>query len=149
MSTKALITRRAGTSADRTLASVIADMSPSGEMLEIDTPSGAIVRGTDAQFEALQAAGFRVKLLPDTNLLHIGRYTIDVEAGVVPDVPGDLEIAAAEASAWPHHLVQLAGQGTEPVDRGLLLHCSAGVADQHLRACAVVLADQRWLAPRA
>ena len=91
MSNKALITRRAGTSADRTLASAIAE-TPSGVILEAETPSGALVRGTDVQYEALQAAGFRVKLLPDTNLLHIGRYTIDVETDAVPKVPGELEI---------------------------------------------------------
>jgi hypothetical protein len=112
MSNKALITRRAGSSEDRTPAAAIADMRQR-VILEAETPAGALVRGTDAQYEALQAAGFRVKLLPDTNLLHIGRYTIDVETDIVPQVPGELEISAADLPGWPHHLVQLAGPPIE------------------------------------
>ena len=84
-----------------------------GVVAEADTPAGVLVRGTDGQYEALEAAGFRVKLLPDTNLLRIGRYTIDVETDAVPDVPRELDISAAELPGWPHHLVQLAGP---PID---------------------------------
>ena len=95
MSNKALITRRAGTAEDRTPAAAIADMRQR-VILEAETPSGALVRGTDARYEALQAAGFRVKLLPDTNLLHIGRYTIDVELTLCRRCRAQLEISAAD-----------------------------------------------------
>jgi hypothetical protein len=113
MANKALITRRAGERARPITVSALSDIEPSGLTVEAETPAGVIVRGTDRQYEALAAAGFRVKLLPDTNLLHIGRYTIDVETDAVPDVSRELDITAADVPGWPHHLVQLAGP---PID---------------------------------
>lgn len=113
MSNKALITRRAGEAARRITVSALAEIEPSGVIVEAETPAGVVVRGTDRQYEALAVAGFRVKLLPDTNLLHIGRYTIDVETDAVPEVSRELDIGAAALPGWPHHLVQLAGP---PID---------------------------------
>ena len=113
MSNKALITRRAGEPARRISVSALAEIAPSGVIVEAETPAGVVVRGTDRQYQALAVAGFRVKLLPDTNLLHIGRYTIDVEADAVPEVSRELDISAADLPGWPHHLVQLAGP---PID---------------------------------
>jgi hypothetical protein len=107
MSNKALITRRPG-AAEPSLRSALA-AAQADVVAEAETPAGTLVRGTDVQFEALAAAGFRVKVLEDTNLLRIGRYTIDVETGAVPDVPGDLDVSAADLPGWSHHLVQLAG----------------------------------------
>ena len=113
MSNKVLITRRAGERARPITVSALSDFEPSGLTVEAETPAGVIVRGTDRQYEALAAAGFRVKLLPDTNLLHIGRYTIDVDTDAVPDVSRELDITAADVPRWPHHLIQLAGP---PID---------------------------------
>lgn len=113
MSHKALITPRAGERARPLTASAVLDIGPSGLTVEADTAAGVIVRGTDRQYEALAAAGFRVKLLPDANLLHIGRYTIDVDTDSLPDVSRELDITAADMSGWPHHIVQLAGP---PID---------------------------------
>ena len=109
MSNKALITRRPGAAAEPSLASALAAARATGVVAEAETPAGVLVRGTDKQFEALEAAGFRVKVLEDTNLLRIGPYTIDVETDAVPDVPRELDVSAAELPGWPHHLVQLAG----------------------------------------
>jgi subtilisin family serine protease len=119
MSNKALITRRPATTTERLTASVLPALQTTGVISEADTPAGVLVRGTDAQFEQLEAAGFRVKLLPDTNLLRIGRYTIDVETNAEPDVPRELDLAATELPAWPHHLVQLAGPPLDPWVRAI------------------------------
>ena len=80
--------------------------------VEFETPAGTLVRGTDAQYRALEAQGFRVTVLPETNLLRIGHYVIDVETRE-PDVPARLDLSAAAAPTWPHHLVQLAGPVSE------------------------------------
>jgi hypothetical protein len=109
MSNKALITLRPGTAPEPARAPELPAVQAMGVVPEADTPAGMLVRGTDSQFEALEAAGFRVKVLPDTNLLRIGRYTIDVETDAEPDVPRELDVSADELSGWPHHLVQLAG----------------------------------------
>ena len=113
MSNKALITRRRGPAPEPPEAAALPDLQAMGVVVEADTPAGLLVRGTDGQFEALEAAGYRVKLLPDTNLLRIGRYTIDVEMDAVPEVPRELDVSAAELPGWPHHLVQLAGPPLE------------------------------------
>src|SRR4030095_10677189 len=89
--------------------SELSAVKATGIVAEADTPAGMLVRGSDDQFEALEAAGYRLKLLPDTNLLVIGRYTIDVEKDAEPGVPRELDLTADELSGWPHHLVQLPG----------------------------------------
>ncbi|MGH9384431.1 MAG: S8 family serine peptidase [Vicinamibacterales bacterium] len=109
MSNKALITRRPGTAPEPAQAPELPAVQETGVIPEADTSAGMLVRGTDSQFEALEAAGYRVKVLPDTNLLRIGRYTIDVETNGEPDVPRELDVSEAELPGWPHHLVQLAG----------------------------------------
>ena len=112
MSNKALITRRAG---EPPVGSVCL---PGGNRAEWSDSGGRNARWRGCSRDRSQStrrsrAGFRVKLLPDTNLLHIGRYTIDVETDAVPEVPRELDISAAELPGWPHHLVQLAGP---PID---------------------------------
>src|SRR5688500_4123092 len=102
MSNKALITRRAGEPARRITVSALAEIDPRGLIVEVETPGGVGVRGTDRQYEALALAGFRARLLPDTNLLRFGRYTIDVETAVVPEVWRELDISAAALPGWPH-----------------------------------------------
>jgi subtilisin family serine protease len=119
MASKALITRRPETIAEPAKASAMSVVQEMGIETEAETTAGVLVRGTDSQFEALEAAGFRVKLLPDTNLLRIGRYTIDVETGIEPEVARELDVDAAESAGWPHHLVQLAGPPLDPWVRAI------------------------------
>jgi subtilisin family serine protease len=88
---------------------MVAAVRAMGIIPEADTSAGLLVRDAESQFAALEAAGFRVKLLPDTNLLRVSDYTIDVETDALPDVPRELDVSAAELPGWPHHLVQLAG----------------------------------------
>ena len=119
MSNKALITRRPVTTPEPAKVSAFPAMQAMGVVQEADTPAGMLVRGTDRQFKALEAAGYRVKLLPDTNLLRIGRYTIDVETDAEPDVPRGLDVSEDELAGWPHHLVQLAGPPLDPWVRAI------------------------------
>ena len=93
-----------------------------GLSVEHDLPNGSIINlEGEGQVEELEASGFRVKVLPDTNLLKIGVYQIDTEVASEgegdfapsPPVPGPLEVPAERADDWPHHLVQLAGPPTE------------------------------------
>jgi hypothetical protein len=69
MANKALITRRAGVAADVPMRSAIAATRPGALVVEAETPAGPLIRGADSDYEALEAAGFRVKLLSDTHLL--------------------------------------------------------------------------------
>ena len=56
--------------------------------IEHVTPGGAIVAGSRDSLDALAAAGARVKILPDTNLIRIYDVAIDIEADdVLADVP--------------------------------------------------------------
>src|SRR5262245_18239393 len=119
MSNKALITQRQGTAPETSRAAVLPAMQAMGVVADAATPAGMLVRGTDSQFEQLEAAGYRVKVLPDTNLLRVGRYTIDVETGAEPEVPRELDLGADELSVWPHHLVQLAGPPLDPWVRAI------------------------------
>ncbi len=80
MATKALITRRgaARTEAAPMLASTAAEGL--GLTVEHHLPAGTLVVGDDEQLAALEAQGYRVKLLTDTNILTVGSYRIDIEA---------------------------------------------------------------------
>lgn len=89
-------------------ASETAEASDLGLSVEQIRPQGTLVRGTEAQYAALEKRGYRVKLLADTNILEVGTYRIDIE-GAPPRVPTELEVPAALKATWPHHLVQLAG----------------------------------------
>jgi subtilisin family serine protease len=112
MAHKALVTTRG---ADRLSATPVQEAAAArslGLRVEAETASGLLISGNDALYRALEAQGYRVKILPDTNLLRIGRYTIDTEAEP-PRVPDALAVPAASAADWPHHLVQLAGPPTE------------------------------------
>lgn len=109
---------------------------------------GAIVRmssssesGTQPQAE-LERAGFRVKHFPETGLIRVGEFVIDIENPAVetdPPVPPDLTVPAEEEEAWPHHLVQLIAPPTlewvecieeqgvnviEPISRYALFVCA-------------------------
>ena len=141
MAHNALVTTRGG----RTAASHAKESAAAlaaGASIVIEAPYGVIVSGTDAQYRALEEQGLRVKALPDTTLLGVGRYVIDVTANP-PDVPAALDVSAADAPQWPHHLVQLAGPPAdewtraieqlgadvvEPISRyGLFVHATSEV----------------------
>jgi Mg-chelatase subunit ChlD len=118
MTNKALITTRGVGRPAGSMVRESATAQSMGMAVEADTPNGTLVSGSDEQYRALEAQGFRVKLLTDTNLLRIGRFTIDTEAAepAVPaslDVPTSLGMAADATPDWPHHLVQLAGPPTD------------------------------------
>jgi len=93
-----------------------------GVAVEHDLSGGSIINlENDEQVDALEANGFRVKVLPNTNILNIGNYQIDIEAATAaedettlasPVVPG-MEVPTEIASEWTHHLVQLIGPPTE------------------------------------
>ena len=85
---------------------------------------GAIVRmGAGAEGAAdsravLERSGYRVKRLPETELIRVGDFAVDVEQGLVaeaaedtaasdPQVPADLRVPPEQEETWPHHLVQL------------------------------------------
>lgn len=148
MANKALVTLRAGARPAAAAATDIGAARTMGVAVEHELAHGLLVRGTDAQYRALEAEGFRVKLLTDTNLLRIGRYTIDVESNAPPTVPAALDVSAADEPAWPHHLVQLGGPPVdewvraieargvdvvEPVSGYALFVCASGTAVTALR----------------
>ena len=158
MSQRALITRRAGgTGAAPARASASLKAESLGLTVEASPPHATLVSGSAKQYAELEAQGFRVKVLPDTNILSVGSYRIDVEAAA-PKVPAALEVPAALKDAWPHHLVQLVGppnqewiraveaEGVdvvEPVSAyGLLVACSPAEA-KSLKALPFVV----WVGP--
>jgi subtilisin family serine protease len=83
-----------------------------GTEVQLPVPQGTLIHADRQQLAQLEEQGFRVKMLPDRNILGVGSYRIDVEAGP-PDLPTELEVPAELASTWPHHLVQLGAPPTE------------------------------------
>ncbi|MCA1591076.1 MAG: S8 family serine peptidase [Acidobacteria bacterium] len=93
-----------------------------GLAVEHDLMGGSVVNLEGRNhIKDLESSGFRVKLLPDTNILNIGNYQIDTEAtsqtedeeAAGPPVPRELDVPATSAREWRHHLVQLAAPPTE------------------------------------
>lgn len=112
MTTKAIITRRGIPRSDDVAATESADAKDLGLTVEQNLPHGTLIRGDEKQYAALEAQGYRVKLLTDTNILEISSYRIDTEAAM-PKVPTKLEVPKAMQKTWPHHLVQLAAPPNE------------------------------------
>lgn len=96
MSSKALITARALDS--RTASNL-------GVRIEHRGAAGTLVTSDETAFAALEAQGFRVKLLLDTNILHVAGYRIDTLGP--PTSTTAFEVPEALERVWPHHLVQL------------------------------------------
>lgn len=122
MTKKALITLRKtpGTEGDAQPAG--AEARARGIEVEHDVSTGSIVNLNDTQNVAdLEARGFRVKVLPDTNLLTIGNFQIDTESATEVDsmLPhslagaNELDVPTESADEWRHHLVQLVGPPNE------------------------------------
>ena len=108
MSDKAILSRR-DMSNDATRQRMAEDAREGGFAIERQLPQGTLVRIDDNQRVSLEEQGYRVKVLPDTNLLKIGSYAIDVEASrTQPDVPENLRVPADLEQIWRHYLVQLA-----------------------------------------
>jgi hypothetical protein len=106
MANKALVTRRSGTDPVDTK-----DLEAVGTPIELETPRGILVELKDeVQAEKLEALGYRVKFLPDTDILRVGEYIIRVKDGQAetqPGVPPELEVPPPLVDSWQHHLVQL------------------------------------------
>jgi subtilisin family serine protease len=110
MTTKALITRRIAAASGRQRAAESAAAGSLQADVEHVLPHATLVRGEAAQLLALQDQGYRVKLLPDTEILQINGHRIDITAK--PKVTAGLDVPKALAAAWTHHLVQLAAPPT-------------------------------------
>jgi subtilisin family serine protease len=108
MTDKAIISRKGVARTDAVVSAESADAEKTGLKTEFRLTHGLLVRGEKKQLTTLEKKGYRVKLLPDTNILEVGSYKIDTEAAA-PKVPKDLEVPKDLAKTWQHHLVQLAG----------------------------------------
>jgi subtilisin family serine protease len=107
MAEKALVTLRSRpTEAEAAESAVRVPAARAGFKVEQTTPQGVLVSGDQQQLSALEGQGFRVKLLPETNILQVGNYRINIELSP-PTLPSDLRLPAAESRTWTHHLVQL------------------------------------------
>ena len=53
---------------------------------EKSSERGTLITGNKEEFRKLEPAGFRVKIFPDSNIIEIGSYRIDVEKEP-PEVP--------------------------------------------------------------
>ena len=111
MTNKAIITRRDG--------SAFADNAEAGALMERlgvkktrSHGAGMLIEASDKELVALEKAGYRVKLLPETEILRIGNYVIDTDKAA-PKVPKELEVPKDLADTWPQHLVQLIAPPTE------------------------------------
>ena len=119
MTNKALITLRRTTGAEDATRTAGAEARFKGFAVEHDLSNGSIVNLEDEnQIEQLEASGFRVKVLRDTNLLQVGNYQIDTQAATEDEMVAapasadalpEFDVPAESAAQWKHHLVQLAG----------------------------------------
>jgi subtilisin family serine protease len=112
MSTKAIITRRSIARSEAAAATEATEANNLGLTVEFGLPQGTLVSGTEQQYAKLEARGYRVKVLADTNILEVGSYRINTET-TPPKVPAKLQIPKALKETWFHHLVQLVGPREE------------------------------------
>lgn len=112
MSNKALITRRGVPRTDVAIAAEGREAEDFGCKVEYFLPHGTLVSGDKKQFESLEAKGYRIKLLPDTNILEVGFYRIDIEKAP-PKIPAELQVPKELEKIWQHHLVQLVAPPNE------------------------------------
>ncbi|MBK9760902.1 MAG: S8 family serine peptidase [Flavobacteriales bacterium] len=111
MTNKAIITRRDG--------SAFADNAEAGALMERlgvkkkgSHGAGMLIEASDKELANLEKAGYRVKLLPETDILRIGNYAIDTDKAA-PKVPKELEVPRDLADTCSQHLVQLIAPPTE------------------------------------
>ncbi len=116
MSTKAVITRR-GASGTRAESAEGVDAARLGFKVEAQLPQGTLISDTGSAGRAVRDAGptyaeleeqgFRVKVLPDTNILEVGTFRIDTEATPPMAPRASEERGLTDDETWTHHLVQL------------------------------------------
>jgi hypothetical protein len=112
MADKALVTlRRRPTDSAAAESAVSVPAARAGFNIEQTTPQGVLISGETQQLSDLESQGFRVKVLPETNILQVGNYRINIDLPP-PAVPADLRLPAAESGTWTHHLVQLVSPPT-------------------------------------
>ena len=112
MTTKAIITRRGPPQLNAPAAFESTAAAELGVAVEQRLPQGILISGDEEQYAALEAQGYRVKLLTDTNILTIGSYRIDTETAP-PEVPAKLDVPKTLQKTWSHYLVQLAAPPSE------------------------------------
>ena len=106
MAEKALVTlRRRPTDSAAAESAVSVPADRAGLNVEQTTPEGVLISGESQQLSDLESQGFRVKVLPETNILQVGNYRINIDLPP-PAVPADLRLPATESETWTHHLVQ-------------------------------------------
>jgi len=118
MTTKALITRRDISRTEATAALESSEAENLGLTVEQQLPQGILVSGSEEQYVALESLNYRVKLLPDTNILSVGAYRIDIETSS-PQVQAELQVPESLERTWQHHLVQLAAPPTQEWTRAI------------------------------
>lgn len=110
MARKAIVTGRSGDGLF-TLLDVEHDLPGRAKLVRLPE---AQAESTEPPGRALESQGYRVKLLEDTNLLNVGKYSINVEGGAeAQPLPDSLTVPSEAKATWPHHLVQLAGPPLE------------------------------------
>ena len=125
MTNKALITLRKTTAAEDAASRTAGEEArDKGFTVEHDLSNGSIVNLEDEnQIAQLEASGFRVKVLHNTNLLQVGNYQIDTTtetenataalAAAPAEIAGEFDVPEESSAEWKHHLVQLAGPPNE------------------------------------
>ncbi|HEY0322612.1 MAG TPA: S8 family serine peptidase [Pyrinomonadaceae bacterium] len=123
MAQKALLTRRSQTAANNTNSIVSEGISDLNLTDGEAAPGGALIVELENEQQAaeLEARGFRVKLLQQTDILEVGDYRINTDAAsqneenvaLLKDIPAEMKMPPHPAESWSHHLVQLAGPPTE------------------------------------
>jgi subtilisin family serine protease/Mg-chelatase subunit ChlD len=106
MKMKAIITKRAGQRTEMSALSESNDAQKLELSVEYMLPQGTLVNGEEEKLSLLENQGYRVKLLPDTNILNIGDYNIDIEKDL-PKLNANQEVPKSLVKTWQHHLVQL------------------------------------------
>jgi len=77
-----------------------------GCKIEYVLPHGYLISGGDDQINTIEIKGYRVYLLPDKNILVIGKYRIDIEKGPA-ELPLELQVSKKMENNWTHFIVQL------------------------------------------
>lgn len=106
MITKAIMTQRSGQRTEMAALSESNDAQKLKLSVESTLPYGTLIKGEEEEIHLLENQGYRIKFLPDSNILAIGNYKINTEEDL-PKVPSKQEIPKSLAKTWQHHLVQL------------------------------------------
>jgi subtilisin family serine protease len=110
MSIKAVITKPSKPRNNVELEHESREAEEMGCKVEYNLPQGLLVSGDKPVFKELEKRGYRVKILPDTNIIDVGSYRINIKAE--PKVPRSLKVPSSVENNWTHYLVQLTGPRT-------------------------------------